>query len=592
MNPLTQITPCSRRLLALALVAFVSTAAYVNTLRHGFVYDDTMQILQDPWIRDFAHIPEIFSNSVWGFHSGGASNYYRPLMNLIFLGAYQLSGLQPWAYHLVNILLHVGSSLLVFLVLERLYPRTTPRGAVPLVSALLFAAHPIHTEVVAWACGVTDTSYTFFLLLAWLLYLSSNQDLKTWRFMASLAAFFSALLCKEPAIVLPGILLASDYAFGKREETIAVLLRRQVPYMLVAAVYFLLRYAALGGFFAVLPQREFGPFTVLLNAAVLFSRYLGKLILPTGLSAYHTFVPVASLLETRAVVASIFALAFLVLCFACLRRNRALFLALVLTALPLFPVLHMPSLGTSALAERYLYLPSVGFVLVLSLSLEWIRSRFPRVRMASGIAVVVLAATYLFMTSSRNAVWESNLTLFSDMARKYPKDEFPLTNLAEALWESGRHDESITLLRRIVAEVNPHSDRAFYSLGASLQVEGNPEEAIGAYKKSLDLNKTSYFAHYAHFNIGTLSFRLGRLDDAVRHLRVAVKLQPNNWTYHAMLGNVLGSSGLYDDAIREFETAARIAPQEPLLRSSSQRALTLKTGGASNKPGVPGSSPR
>jgi len=161
------------------LILLVSCAVYSNTLLNDFLYDDTGQVLENRWIRDVKYIPVIFSKSVWSFQDETViSNYYRPLMHLFFLLNYHVFGLRPWGFHLLNVLFHAGVSVLVFVISARLLRASsnpsplTENGfagsllSPPFVGALLFAAHPIHTEAVAWVSGVPELSYTFFFLLS------------------------------------------------------------------------------------------------------------------------------------------------------------------------------------------------------------------------------------------------------------------------------------------------------------------------------------------------------------------------------------------------------------------------------------------
>jgi hypothetical protein len=226
--------------------------------------------VENPWIRDIKHLPEIFSSSAWAFKN--VPNYYRPLVNIVYMLDYNIFGLTSWGFHLTNVILHTGVSVLVFLVTALLINKPQPpqpqsieqcnatpahalAGAenltVPFVAALLFAVHPIHTEAVAWASGVQDVSFTFFYLLSFYFYLKTEG---VWGkgFVLSLVFFFFAALSKEPALTLPILLIAYDYSFKRdsilhpKPETIYLLLKRYLPYMVVAGIYLILRTYAIG----------------------------------------------------------------------------------------------------------------------------------------------------------------------------------------------------------------------------------------------------------------------------------------------------------------------------------------------------------
>src|SRR5512135_2525637 len=160
----------------LAVIA-VSLAVYSNTLGHDLVWDDSDQILGNPWIRDPGFLPKIFSSGVWDFKSV-ASNYYRPMMHVFYMLGYTVFGLRPWGFHLVNIIFHAGVSVLVFLIARALFAGHGARAKafpLPLMAAVLFAVHPIHTEPVAWVAGIPDLSYAFFCLLSFYLYYLSED---------------------------------------------------------------------------------------------------------------------------------------------------------------------------------------------------------------------------------------------------------------------------------------------------------------------------------------------------------------------------------------------------------------------------------
>jgi hypothetical protein len=153
-------TPENRReivtFLVLSLLAFLP---YANTLLNSFVYDDPIQIAENPYVHSFRYLREIFGTNVWSFQGAqGVTNYYRPMMTFGNLLLYQIAGAVPFSFHLANIVLNVLVVLLVFAILRRLSGER-----VGLIAAGLFALHPIHTESVAWIAAVTDLSSVCFI---------------------------------------------------------------------------------------------------------------------------------------------------------------------------------------------------------------------------------------------------------------------------------------------------------------------------------------------------------------------------------------------------------------------------------------------
>ncbi len=149
-----------------AVVVAVSFALYANALGNGLHVDDQYQIVTNPWIRSFLNLPTVFSSGVWDF-DGRVSSYYRPMMYVLYSIVFAFAGTAAWAYHLLSIAMNAGVAVLAFLVarvvLERGEAGRVWWRSPALLVGLLFAAHPIHTEPVAWAAGIVDVSYCVLL---------------------------------------------------------------------------------------------------------------------------------------------------------------------------------------------------------------------------------------------------------------------------------------------------------------------------------------------------------------------------------------------------------------------------------------------
>ena len=199
----------SRNLLGGLLL--ISLALYANTIFNGFVHDDHLQIERNPYIRSFKDAPKLLTTPVWSLvGSESLATYYRPVMSFGFLLGYKLFGLNPYGYHLMNVLLHVSVVWLVYAVTSRLFRR----GEYGFLAALVFALHPIHTEPVAWIDGVPDIELTLFYLLSFLFFLRLGEGAMrhSARIRAGmLVGFALALLSKETAMTLPFLVTAYEH---------------------------------------------------------------------------------------------------------------------------------------------------------------------------------------------------------------------------------------------------------------------------------------------------------------------------------------------------------------------------------------------
>jgi len=169
----------------LTLIAFLVVGAalpYLNTLRNGFVSDDEMQVLHNPYIRNFHHWVRIFTTPVASYVGVRAPNYYRPLMNVGYLLCYQVFGPHPFGFHLVNIVLHGAVVCAVFLLTKRMFQDRN----LALMAAVLFAIHPIHTEAIAWIAAVPDMELSIFYLLTFWFFLAVARPGGRFSYLRSL----------------------------------------------------------------------------------------------------------------------------------------------------------------------------------------------------------------------------------------------------------------------------------------------------------------------------------------------------------------------------------------------------------------------
>ncbi len=547
------------RLVPVLAVLLVSFAVYVNALSGDFVYDDTHQVLENPWIKDIGNIPEIFSKNVWGFRSASyVSNYYRPLMHIVYMFDYGFSGLNPWGFHLINLLFHCGVSVLVFLTIRELFGGESAPSSYrspPLVAAMLFAAHPIHAEAVAWIAGLPDLGFTFFFLLSFYFHIRSRAVFSV-SYWISVACYAVAALFKEPALTLPAILFAYDYAFRSQRPRLADYAKQYAPYMAVAIGYLVLRVHALGGFAPKVKPAALSAYQYAINVFPLFIQYLGKLLLPLDLNAYYVFHPISSLGELKGALSLAATAVFAVLFAVAMKKSRVAFLGLVFLTVPLLPALYIPALGANAFTERYLYLPSFGYVLILASLLSLANKKLPRAGAAVAIALIAVAGLYAVGTVRRNTLWKDNVSLWTDTVMKSPDSAVAHDELGAAYKAQGRLDRAVAEFQ-IALRLEPSFAFAYNNLGAAYKSQGRLDSAVEAYQAALRLEPDSADTHY---NLGNAYASQGRPDMAAAEFQASLRLHPDFAWAHYNLGLAYESEGRPDMAAEEFRTALRLKP--------------------------------
>jgi len=550
-----------RALLFITLIIALSVLAYANALCNGFVYDDVFQVVENHWLRDLGYLPEVFRKGVWGFWSEKQSNYYRPLMHVSYMLTYAVFGLRPWAFHLVNILVHAGVSVMVYLTGAKLCESSRLRISplVPLLAALLFATHPIHTEVVTWIAGIPELFVTLFYLLSFYFYMKAVADddkLYKGVFFLSLLCFFLATLSKEPALTLPAVLVVFDYCFRKRPFRLLPCAIRYAPYVVVAAVYFVIRTNVLGGFASQKRHTDLNAYEYFINVFPLVSEYFGKLVFPSNLNIFHVFHPIHSVLEPKGVISLVVVGVFLLLLYFSHQKNRLVFFCAVFIVIPLLPVLYIPVLGENTFTERYLYLPSFGFVLIVAWGIEWLREKKPRMATVLNVAVVLVLGASMAATLHRNRIWKDDLTLWLDTVKKSPDSVTPHSELGIAYATAGEPEKALEQYR-IALTLNPNFADCYTNIGMVYRDMGRPDKAMEYFAQALRLKPSS---SEAHNNIGLAYAEMGMFDKAIEHYRESLRLKPLAAGVHNNLGSAYESLGLVDDAIAEFKESLRIKP--------------------------------
>jgi tetratricopeptide (TPR) repeat protein len=543
----------------LLLLAF---ALYANTIANGFVYDDHDQLQQNPYVHSARFIGKVFGSTVWSFQGEqGATNYYRPLMTFGYFVCHLLFGSFPFGYHLVNIFVHLGVVCLVYAVSVRLYRAE----AAALAAGVIFALHPIHTESVAWIAGITDLELTFFYLLAFLFFLRLEEPdtaRRPWVQAGMLASFFLALLSKEQAMSLP--VLATIYEHFFRADRQATPARqkfaRYAGFWVLGAAYLLFRIFFLGGLSPVLQHPGVTWPQALLSALALVGNYLRMLFWPWPLSPFYPFHKSVSFAEPRVLAGAAALLAVLALLGLLWKRARPHAFALFWIFLTLAPVLNARWMAASVFAERYLYLPSVGFSWLLGAGLfaVWQRAGGEARRRRAGLAVAAAAVALLSSCAviARNRDWHDDLRLFRRTLAVHPDAAYIRSTIGAIEWSRGNRAEAEALWLQALAS-KPDDAIALSDLGLARLEQKRYDEALAFLARATEL-RPRFAAPYIHR--GRVYLALGRLAAAEVEFRRAAQISPLNPQTRNALGRFWLDAGRVREAEAEFRASVENFP--------------------------------
>jgi len=533
--------------LAGAAVVLLAALSYFNILQNSFTLDDFGLIVHSRAVREGDWL-FLLSTDYWAAFDNRTSGLYRPLTSLFFSLQYSLGNGGPFLFHLSSLLLHALCSLLFWLVVLRL---AGTRAA--LVAGALFAVHPIHSEAVAAVAGQGDLLATLALLLALLIAWTARQKAnesghakqRYWPYSLGLGlAFALGLLAKEHALVLPALLAGLDYYLCKKGRLRRFIWWDYALCVLISIGYLFLRFAVLGtwsiGYIDPLdnPLAALPLHLRLPDAALVAWRYLALLVLPYKLSADYSYdaVPLSVNLLPLALPALLLLLISLALLLRKFVRRPGLLSLGALWMLAAFaPVANVVLPIGTIMAERLLYLPSLGFCLLVGALFAQIWDR-GRQRLSIAITVLLLLC-FMGRTLERNGDWRNNETLFASATTTYPRSAKAHAGLGEALLQRGDAIGAIDALQHAL-DIYPDYAMAHYNTGVAYLSLHQYEQALSAFSEALHLKPRDY---RAVLNMGVALWELGRRPEAVAAYEQALRLKPGYAPARENLERALGA---------------------------------------------------
>ena len=562
---------------SIAILALAVVGVFYNGLDNGFVWDDQVQIVDNPWIKDVAYLDDLFSADVFRhYQTVETTNYYRPVAHVVYMATWQLFGSSARAFHAVNLLLHLAVTVMVLLIAQRLLAapsvpgeegrrgegasgqRDAPMGWAALLAALLFAVHPIHTEAVDWISGIMEPLYTLFGLLSFYFFLDLVQRRSRASLLLSALLFLLALFSKETAVLLLPLFFFWDLSQAKELSIRKIRYGDYLPYVLVVAFYLAMRTHALDRFIPLDMHPDLTTYDCVINIFPLFVQHLWKLVWPVDLNVFHVFRPVRSILEPRALLGLIVSVGYLVSLYWWWKRDRLVCFSLLLILLPLLPFFYIRGIAPVLFAEQHLYLPSLGFVLLLARLALWVDSGDRNLRYGLWVSCLVVICLFYVATVRRNPVWKDNLTLWSDAVSKSPDSGFVHESLAGALLARGRIDEAIQHYELTLKNDPSPSARVYNNIGIAYSERGWTDRAIEAFTRSLQIRPD--YAR-AHLGLGIAFYQKGWTEKAIDELRLAIIYDPYLADAHHNLGVAYIKLGNRSEAEKAMGQASKLDPE-------------------------------
>jgi tetratricopeptide (TPR) repeat protein len=533
--------------ISIALIIILGFAAYANSLSGEFLWDDGMLIKNNTHIRSWHGIPKIFTEDV-GSGAGKATNFYRPLQMLTYTVEYHLWGLNEPGYHITNIFLHIIAALLIYWLVTLLFNDRRLSA----LTGILFVIHPVHTEAVSYISGRADPLAAIFLLLSFILYIKHARSSATGIYIAMALSYISAVLSKEISLILPLLLLLYHSLFRERLKPKPLL-----TIVAISVVYGILRFALLN---PILPHKTFN-LTILQRlpgALAAISNYIRLLILPVNL--HMEYGNMLYSFTDPSVISGIAVTALLI--FLALKnrgRGNLISFSICWFFVALLPQSNLYPLNTY-MAEHWLYLPSVGFFLLLSKGLlllgdGMVRRDAPSPNKYISIAVLITLLTfYLYLTVRQNGYWREPISFYKRTLSYAPHSSRVYSNLGVAYMDIERHREAIDSFSRAI-EIDPENAAVYFNLGSAYNLESRSEEAIASYKRAIEIDP-GYSKAYN--NLGNTYNSVDDRENAIASFKKAIEVNPKDALAHHNLGNIYRGMGETQKAIASYKRAIEI----------------------------------
>ncbi len=582
-------SPDRRQLFIMAfIVALLGFLLYSKTFEHLYVLDDYPTIMENKLTKKgLDGVSEIFKHAYWYGNDEKDDWLYRPLSVAMFAVEWEYWPENPAAGHIINVLLYALTGFLLFFTLRKLF--IDQNVLLPFIASLLFIAHPLHTEVVA-NIKSRDEILTFILfLISMYTLVNYARTNKPTQLIVSLISFFLSLMAKESAItylfMFPlALYYFTDMPIKKNVITMVFFAVTATTYMIIRGS--VLTVQTLGNVVSIVDNtvKDLSFIERIPTCMVILGTYVKLLFFPHPLVydySYSTFKIVGYGNGWALISIAMYVGMGIYILKNFLKKDTIVF-SLILYLLPVMLVSNIVFLTRSTAAERFLYQPSLGFTIIITLLLarftktdifkknfNSISSMIKSNLRLFGIVAVILVA-YSFKTIDRAEAWRNNMSLFKTDLQYIPNSARAQYSYANDLTQNLVKDsiKTVTEQEKAYAEAMMGLNKAlqiydgyfepYFALGQLASFKKDYVKSIEIYKKAMTLN---HEYHFLYNNIGNNYFRLGQLDTAMKYLNISIEKQPDYAEAYSNIGSVYFTRGMQKEAIEAYTKAIEHDPK-------------------------------
>lgn len=523
---------------AVFFLLIASFITYGRILENGFInYDDPTYITEN------THIKSGFNSesTKWAF-STFTLFYWHPLTWLSHILDWGLFGANASGHHFVNLILHIGSVLLLFLFLNR----TTKAVWPSLFAAAFFALHPLRVESVAWASERKDVLSMFFGMGSIYLYALYVEKSKGSTYIFCLVFFALSLMAKPMTVTLPFVLLLLDYwPLNRRSK--GIVLKEKVPFFVLSGAICTLTFLGQNRFGVVVPLDQWPISGRVFNAVITYVAYIGKTFWPVDLAIFYPF-------EQTFIVQQIFNYFFFLAVITILvlyytHQMPFLFVGWFWYLGTLMPMIGLIQVASQSMADRFTYLPSIGIAIILAWGAAFVihQEKIKKtVLLPLGGAVLAILA---LLTWKQCGYWQNSTSLFRHTLHVTKKNAQAHNNLGLALFQEGNVYGATYHYSKAI-NIQPDA-LGYFNRGLAYASINHMDQAINDFTKVID-QKSDCTAYY---NRGIAYFKTGDHQKAMADFSHAILLNSDYAEAYNNRGNIYGQLGQYRSAIEDFNKA-------------------------------------
>ncbi|HOY30623.1 MAG TPA: tetratricopeptide repeat protein [Bacteroidales bacterium] len=548
---------------ALGIVLLTTLVIYVRAIGFDFLqnWDD------QAYIRENEHIKNLNPDSIKLFFTEFYVQNYQPFTMLTYAIDYKIGGGDASLFHFNNILLHLLNTILVFLLIKKIIPQN---DRVAIITAAFFAVHPMHIESVAWVAERKDVLYSFFFILALLMYTTYLKSQKIKHLSVAFLFFVLSCLSKSAAVILPLVMLLFDY-YLKREFKIKIILEK-LPFFAVSLVFGIIAmYSQKGAIQYLAPEMTFMEHISVFSFS--FLSYIIKAFVPVNLSAIYPYpAELGGMLPLWYYLSIPCIILLLLFVWYSLRWGKDIVFGFLFFLITIILVLQFIPVGAASMADRYTYIPYIGIFFLTGKLFEYVSyGTHKKINKAKNYFIAALALAFILfsvISFGRVKKWENDEILFSDVKKKYPGAALPYfitgdyylayyrayaddKNKRDAYLKKA-YQEYANALKRSVKKTD--KIKAYKNMGSAVYNMGIFPHAISIYDSVIALDENNADAYSGR---GNAKRELKKYDAALTDLNHALTLDPDNALIYSNRGITKYNMNDFQGAFEDFDQAIK-----------------------------------